>query len=715
MTPIAADPDRRVWSLSTPNTTYAMHVAPDGRLVQLYWGARLSVDEVVPLTQQRTTASGSSFHLPGDVEEQLPVDGGTRWGVPSLQVTFPGGVRSAELEFAGDTVEAEENGHRLDLAFTDGHFPLHVVLHYRVREDSDVVERWVTLKHLGAEGEEPFVIGRADSGSWLAPERADYRYSAVTGAWAAETQLVREHMPFGEFTLANRCGNTGHHANPWLMLDDGTATEEHGEVWGVALAWSGTWRITAQRRFEGRLAVTAGFGHDGVTWQLRPAEELTTPPTLGVYTDGGFGAASRAWHRHARAYVLPHPEAVRPVLYNSWEAVWFDVNEQSQLEIARKAADLGVELFVMDDGWFGKRTNDRAGLGDWWPNPDRFPNGLGPLADGVRKLGMAFGLWVEPEMVNPDSDLYRAHPDWTIHFPHRRRDELRQQLVLNFGRDDVRAWAHGWLDRLVADHGIDFLKWDMNRAISQGGWPERAGDQDRLWIEHTRGVYEVIDRLRSTHPRLRIESCSGGGGRVDYGILARTDEVWTSDNTDAYHRQSIQHGYSQLYPAAAMAAWVTDSPNPITGRTVPLEYRFHVAMSGVLGIGGNLHEWSSEELAQAREWIAAYKRIRVAIQHGDQYRLGAEPGRGLSAVEYVHGDDVVVFVYHPHATVSPAPGHLRLVGLDPDASYQEVALTTGERGHTATGRVLMAAGLPVRRRVAGGDWSSAAVRLQRIR
>ncbi|MEV6991948.1 alpha-galactosidase [Streptomyces sp. NPDC093228] len=709
MASVVVDRERRVWSLSTQHTTYALHATEDGKLVQLHWGVRLAPAEAAGLASRPYTTA--PYDLPLDIEEQLPVDGGLRWGVPSLQVTFTGGVRSLELALVSDHIEQEPHGTRLDLVLADTHFPFTVVLHYRVREDCDVVERWTTLRHTGG-GDTPVTVHRADSGNWLLPELPDYRYSAVWGAWSAENQLRREPLPRGELTFGSRHGLTSHHANPWIMLDDGTATEDRGEVWTVALAWSGTWRLTAQRRFEGRVAVSAGFGHEGVTWRLQPGEELTTPSALGAYSEGGFGAASRAWHGYARQYVLPLAQEVRPVLYNSWEAVAFDVEEEGQLEIARKAADLGVELFVMDDGWFGRRVDSSAGLGDWWPNPERFPEGLDRLADEVRRLGMGFGVWVEPEMVNPDSDLYRTHPDWVLHHPHRRRDEVRTQLVLNFAREDVREWAFGWLDKLVGDHGITFLKWDMNRAFSQAGWPAREkdgdGDQDRLWIDHTRNVYAVMDRLRANHPDLRIESCAGGGGRVDFGILARTDEVWTSDNTDAFHRQSIQHGFSQVYPAGVMAAWVTDA-----GRA-PLAYRFHVAMAGVLGIGGNLHQWSPEDIAEARELVARYKDIRATVQHGEQYRLGAEPGRGLSAIQYVYGDEVAVLLFHPHPEVRPAPGLLRLAGLDADAVYQEYT-GADAAGPKATGRVLMSVGLPIRDRLAPGDWASALVRLRPAR
>jgi alpha-galactosidase len=336
---------------------------------------------------------------------------------------------------------------------------------------------------------------------------------------------------------------------------------------------------------------------------------------------------------------------------------------------------------------------------------------------------MRVGLWVEPEMVSPDSDLYRAHPDWILHLEHRRRDQKRNQLVLNFARRDIRDWALDWLDRLVTELDLDYFKWDMNRPFTQAGWPEQGAAQDRVWIEHTRGVYDVLDRLRERHPGLRIESCSGGGGRVDLGILRRTDEVWPSDNTDAKDRQQIQHGFSQLYPASTMSAWVTDSPNVTTGRAMPLRYRFHVAMAGVLGVGGDLPEWSPQELAEAAELIAQYKSVRRVIQHGAQFRLAGTPGQERSAVQYVLDDLVVALVYNPLGNAKRGPRRLRLAGLDPEALY-EVVLGgdpgEGERGRLVHGSrwygsALMAAGIrPAAWEPIGADYRSDLVVLKRV-
>lgn len=393
------------------------------------------------------------------------------------------------------------------------------------------------------------------------------------------------------------------------------------------------------------------------------------------------------------------------MLYNSWEATQFDISEEQQETLAQRAAAVGVELFVVDDGWFGKRTSDRAGLGDWTPNPDRFPAGLKPLADRVHALGMQFGIWVEPEMVNADSDLYRAHPDWVQYQEGRNRTEFRNQLVLNLAREDVQEYLWEQLDGLLSSAPIDYVKWDFNRCFTDAGWPGDAYPQ-RLWVDHVRALYALFDRLRAAHPGVAFESCSGGGGRIDLGIMSRTDQVWTSDNTDPLDRLAIQHGFSQIHPARVMAAWVTDSPNTqLNNRVSSLRFRFVSAMAGVLGVGGDLSEWTEEELAEAREWVDLYKEIRPLVQHGDLHRLRPPKG-GLSAVQYVRGDETVVLaLLQAQHYGEPLPA-LRLRGLDPTASYE--CLETGE---VHRGAVLLHHGLRTGLR---GDLDATVLRLRRI-
>ncbi|RFC70656.1 alpha-galactosidase [Streptomyces sp. AcE210] len=686
MSQVYFDEPSRTFLLTTPASSYALRIGADDSPRHVHWGAPLTLDQVATLpTHDGLT---SSFASTGG--EELAVEGGARFGVPSLLVRYSDGTRGVEWTYEGHEID----GGHLHVRLRDRHYPLGCTLHYAVHPDSDVVERSLTLRHLGTDeaADEPVEVLRCDSASWSVPAASGVRLSHTVGQWSGETQLRRTEAPYAETVFTSRRGVSGHYGNPWLMVDAGDADEGRGEVWSVVLAWSGSWRITAQRDHAGGpFTVTGGAGHDGLTWRLKPGESHRTPVFAGQFSLGGFGATSRGWHRYASAHVLPRPDEERPVVYNSWEATGWDVTLEGQRSLAERAAGLGVELFVVDDGWFGRRTSDRAGLGDWHPNPERFPHGLGPLVEEIRRLGMRFGLWVEPEMTNPDSDLYREHPEWVLHMPHRRRTELRHQLVLNFARTDVTEWAFKWLDRLVSTYAIDFLKWDMNRALTEAGWPDHP-DAERLWTDHTRGVYSVLDRLRSAHPGLRIEGCAGGGGRADLGMLARTDQTWISDNTDADDRIGIQHGYSQVYPARTMSAWVTDSPNPHTGRTTPLPYRFHVAMAGALGIGGDLSRWTGAELAEARDLVALYKEIRPVVQFGEQHRLD-------DAVQYRADDRVVVIAWGRNRD-------LLLTGLSPAGVYVDESTGAEHAGGT-----LLSHGLPLR--LPRTDRPSTVIRLTR--
>jgi alpha-galactosidase len=688
------DPSTSTWLLSTPATSYALRLVGTGSVRHVYWGPRLTLAQAALVP---ATADGNDDVL----GEELPGEGGQRFGPPALRVEFADGTRAVRWRYTGHTLD----GGHLRLVLADRHYPLELELHYRVWPDSDVIERWTVLANTGPA--DPIVVERAGSAAWTLPARPDYRLSQVAGEWSAEFQLSRATVARGETTLTSRRGVTRHQGNPWVMIDAGDAGEERGEVWSAVLAWGGTWALTVRRNLGDHLALIGGAGHDGLRRSLRPGERWQAPVFAGLYAADGFGGTSRRWHGYARGHVLPAPDELRPVLFNSWEGTWFDVDQDNQAELAGIAADLGVELFVMDDGWFGGRTSDRAGLGDWWPNPDRFPDGLGPLIARVRGLGMRFGLWVEPEMVNPDSDLYRAHPDWVLHMPHRDRTELRHQLVLNLARRDVADWAHDWLDRLLAGHDIDFLKWDMNRAFTEAGWPG-AEDPGRLYVDHTTAVHRLLDRLRADHPHVRIETCASGGGRVDHGILARTDQAWASDNTDPVDRIAIQHGFGQVYPAITMGAWASGDPNPLTGRRAPLRFRFHVAMAGVLGISGNLREWTAAERAEAAGLVAAYKRIRPVVQRGRLYRLTPPATDRLTAVQYVSedGTESVVLAWRALARFARPDPPLRLGGLDPAARYRDE-----ETGDEHLGGVLTHHGLVPP--LPPGDLSSTMIHLRR--
>ena len=699
----------KIWLLTTRQSSYAFGVDANGSLQNLYWGAPLWRLQDLPAVPTRR---GLSSFDPAETlsADEFPAWGGPRYFETALKVTRENGDRDVVLRYQSHRNLADG----VDIELQDIKDQIGVTLRYRIFPDYGLISRSAVIRNRTTK---PFVVDSAQSATWNLPSGEGYRLSYLTGRWAAETQLVREPIHTGMKVLESRKGNTSHSLNPWFAIDASDATEETGRVWFGALAWSGNWRITVEQTPYRQVRVTGGFNPFDFAYLLKPGESLETPDFFAGLSEMGFGGASRLLHRFEREQVLPGgaQSRLRPVLYNSWEATTFNVTEAGQKALAEKAAKTGVELFVVDDGWFGQRNNDRAGLGDWFVNPTKFPQGLNSLIEYVNKLGMDFGLWVEPEMINANSDLYRAHPDWVMNFPGRPRTELRNQLILNFARSDVKEHIFGVLDKLATDYNIRYFKWDMNRPFTEPGWPEQAvGEQRELWVQYVRNLYEVIDRLRAKHPKLEIESCSGGGGRIDLGILRRVEEVWPSDNTEAFDRLRIQEGFSQAYTPKIMSAWVTDVPNQ-NGRSTPLKYRFLVAMQGALGIGANLNRWTPQEFDEGTKMIALYKRIRGAVQMGELYRLLSPNSNDVTANQYVSADgkQAVLFAFRHAQQYNTAAPTILLRGLDERAIYRlesiDKKLTEGLQ--QVSGAYLMRRGLNLNLR---GDYDSTAVILERV-
>jgi len=707
--PIQYLESKKVFLITTRQNSYALGVAADGALRHIYWGAPLwRADDLSAPAQKRDL---SSFDPRQMMEaEEFPGWGGPRYYEPALKLSREDGNRDLVLRYGSHRI----NGNELTITLRDITDPIEVTLHYLVYPDFGILRRNAVIRN-GTQ--KVLTLESAQSAVWNLPAGEGYNLTYSTGRWAAEDQLHHEPIHEGQKVLESRKGHTSHNFNPWFMIDSGDAGEEHGSVWFGALAWSGNWRFAIEQTPYRQVRVTGGLNTFDFSYPLKPGESLDTPAFYGGYSAAGFGAASRMLHKFEREQILPNgmSSRLRPVLYNSWEATTFAVNEQGQKDLASKAAKLGVEMFVMDDGWFGARNNDRAGLGDWFVNPQKFPQGLKGLIDHVTSLGMDFGLWVEPEMVNANSDLYRKHPDWVLNFPGRPRSELRNQMILNLARDDVKEYIFGVLDKLATENNVRYFKWDMNRSFSEPGWPEVAPAEERkLWVAYVRNLYEILDRLRAKHPKLEIESCSGGGGRIDLGILQRVDEVWPSDNTEAFDRLRIQEGFSYAYTPKVMSAWVTDVPN-MNQRSVSLAYRFLVAMQGALGVGSNLNKFSDQDTATATQMIATYKRIRPTIQTGDLYRLASPRTEDVTVNQYVAADgkQSVVFAFrHAQQYRTDAPAIL-LRGLDEKAVYKLEAVTNrispGQQPQYS-GAYLMRNGLALSLR---GDYDATAIILDR--
>ncbi len=711
-TAIQASLDGRSWLLSAGEMSYAVGINDQQMPQTLYWGARLA--DMTGLPAAKMHPELASVELPiSTTPLEYPAWGAGLQYEPAVKASFPNGNRSMILLFD----KAEQPGpDTLEVTLHDAIEPVYVHLYYQVFPQG-VLGRWTEIEN---RSKTPITLENAASATWNLPADPAYQLASLHGRWGGEWQLGRTPIQPGVQVLESRRGSTSHQTNPWFSIGKaGTTTENAGPVWFGELGWSGSWRISVEEVETHAVRITGGYNPFDFAYPLAPGEKLATPHFYAGYTSSGEGEASRILHRFQQAEILPqkpHPK-LRPVLFNSWEATEFNVDEAGQLLLAERAAKLGVERFVIDDGWFGQRKNDHAGLGDWYVNQAKFPHGLTPVIDRVHQLGMDFGIWVEPEMVNPDSDLYRKHPDWAMNFPGRPRTEARNQLLLNLARPDVRAYVYGWLDELVSKNRIDFLKWDYNRNWSEPGWDAvPLAEQKAIYVKFVDNLYSILLELRQKHPGLEIESCSGGGGRVDDGILRYTDEVWPSDNTDALDRLAIQDGFTHAYTPGIMMAWVTDVPNSINNRTTPLDFRFRVAETGSLGIGNNLNKWTDEEMQLATAQIAFYKSVRPLVQQGLLYRL--TPGLGLPgrwASEYVapDGSEAVVFAFLQASEFGDPFPPVRLQGLDPAAHYTLIPQDAKKAAllpQHATGAELMSGGLLLTLR---GDYDSTAVRLRK--
>jgi alpha-galactosidase len=712
------DPANKTFRLDGGASTYAFGVNTRGELQQIYWGGRLGASDKFPKTlPKREWASFDSSY--SNTPQEYAGWGAGLFMEPALKITFADGNRDLVLHYASH----EEKPDGFDVVLKDISRPIFVTLHYAIDPESGILARSATIENRGTE---PVTIEQAAAASWALPA-GHYSLNYLTGRWAGEWTLTQEPIHPGARVIESRRGSTGHQANPWFAIQAGAPNEEHGDVWFGALGWSGSWRITVEQDQLDAVRVTGGFNPFDFGYVLKPGEKLETPTFYGGYSFDGLGGASRLLHRFELGHILPRTAAtanqpaprVRPVIYNSWEATEMNVTEAGQEALAEKAAALGIDRFVMDDGWFGQRKDDHAGLGDWYVNQEKFPHGLKPLIDKVHSLGMDFGLWVEPEMVNPNSDLYRRHPDWVLHFPGRPESEQRNQLVLNLARSDVHDYVFNFLDKLLNENDIAFLKWDYNRNWSEPGWDQLPpAEQKRVYVEFTRNLYSILAELRKRHPNLEIEDCSGGGGRVDLGILRYVDEIWTSDNTDPFDRLSIQNGFTYAYTPQIMMAWVTDSPHSLNHRTTSVAYRMLSSMQGSLGIGANVSKWNEEEMATAKRLIAAYHQVQPTIVQGQLYRLISPlNGSEFSATETVRSDktQAVVFAFIHSTQEQRGFPQLKLEGLDPAAEYTLTSIE-GKAGKgtpdTATGAWWMRHGLEMDEEFRG-DYQAAAFRLDK--
>lgn len=680
------DEKRQLFGLETNKTTYAFAVDNMGLLRHLYWGPKVNnlEDFDVPALAEMS----SNDPILDLTDEEYPVFGGMRYKEHCLKVNFADGTRDIEYRYVGYT-QTEET---LVIHLKDAHYEFEFDLHYKVYEVQDLIERTVSVRNTGNDIIE---IEKVHSGQIHLPYQ-DLTLTSSHGRWLAEFQEFKQPLGQGKIVLENRRGISTHHHNPFFVLDH-QASETNGEVYFGVLKLSGNFQTIIEPRPYGGTLVQMGISSHDCVISLQPGEEFMAPSMLVGYTNSGFEAMTHAMNDFAKQHVLR--DGVRPVLYNSWEATEFDVHCDEQIALAKKAKEMGVELFVIDDGWSGQRHSDADGLGDWYVNTDKFPEGLTPLISAVKEMGMMFGIWIEPEMVNPPTQLLKDHPDWIYHFENRMNDTSRNQMVLNVTLPEVQEFIFNMIDDLLANYEIDYIKWDANRPISQ------TGISRDMWYRHIEAVYDIARRVKEKYPNLLLEACASGGGRVDYGMLDSFDDFWTSDNTDAYDRLTIQRTYSYVYPIKAMRAWVTDANNR---STIPLTFKFHSAMMGTLGMGCNILKFTEEEMELSRQLIEEYKEIRHIIQDGDFYRLNPITSNNYQVYEYANEDEAVLFVFLPQTQISRLGACIKIRGLDADARYE---FNLSDDLIIKSGSYLMNHGIQVK---LSGDYASTIIKFKKI-
>ena len=703
--PITYDQSSRTFHLRGKRFSYVLCVDGENNLLNLHWGGALPDGDVTYLMEE--FHGGASFDSPDSrLPREVPTLGTGYFGIPMLRARTAAGDDVTILKYASHRIlpgklspeglpavyaESEDEASSLEITLKDPLTGLTACLRYTVMEELDVLTRSMRLTNAGSA---PLTLLNMMSASVPLPGRK-YDTICLKGGWARERSIIRRPIGEAATRVESRRGASGHEFNPFLAVLSPDATEAQGEVYSMLLIYSGSFLASTEvSNFENsRLSI--GLSPDTCSWLLAPGEAFDTPEALLVYSPEGLRGMSARYHDTIRTRVCRGywRDRERPVLVNNWEATYFNFDEDKLVAIAEKAKAIGVELFVLDDGWFGKRNTDNCSLGDWVCNMEKLPCGIDGLARRINEMGLRFGLWFEPEMISPDSDLYRAHPDWCLHVEGRARTEGRHQLILDLSRPEVQDYLIKALSDVLSTASIDYVKWDMNRNMTEyysaGRAPERQAETQHRYML---GLYRVMETLTSDFPKVLFEGCSGGGGRFDAGMLHYMPQFWTSDDTDAMERLTIQYGTSLVYPPCTMGAHVSASPNHQISRSTSFKTRCEVALGGNFGFELDLSKQTDEDLQTAAQMVQTVKALRKTLQQGRYLRL-ENPFKGnFASWQFISedGGEVVLCAYQRLTMPNPVAHRLRLAGLDPEGRYQDE-----ETGRVYSGAALMRAGLPL--------------------
>ena len=683
----------KTFHLQNEKISYVMCVLKSGELAQLYYGKRIHDKEDFGYLLEGAIRSHSAYPedgaygiSPEHIKQEYPSFGYGDFRQGAIEVLQKNGSRLSRFRYRSHEIlpgkpklcglpatytEKDEEAQTLIITLEDPACGVCLELLYTLFSSEGIIARSARIIN---QGDAPVQVTRAMSLCLDLPD-SEYEWIQFSGSWARERYPVMRRLETGTTQIESIRGNSSHQQNPFVILKRPNTDEAAGEAIGVSFVYSGNFRISAQVDPYRVTRIMAGINPTWFSWKLDPGDSFQTPEAVMVYTDQGLNRLSQIYHRLYRERLMRGlwKEKERPILINNWEATYFDFNEEKLLKIAAKAKECGVELFVLDDGWFGARRDDHAGLGDWVAAKELLPGGISGLSEKVEALGMKFGLWIEPEMVNPDSDLYREHPDWCLHVPGREPSLGRNQLVLDYSRPEVVDHIHGMIAKILRESKVSYIKWDMNRSItdcySVAKDPENQGE---IYHRYILGVYSLYERLISEFPEILFESCAGGGGRFDAGMLYYAPQAWTSDDTDAMERVKIQYGTSYAYPIVSMGSHVSAVPNHQVGRITPLKTRADVAYFGTFGYELDLNRLSEEEQEQVREYTGFMKKYRRLIQFGTFYRLQS-PFEHNESAWMVVSEDKKQAIAGFYRTLSRANSHfskIRFQGLDPDFAYR---------------------------------------------
>lgn len=683
----------RTFHLFNDKISYIMAVLPNGQMGQLYFGKRIHQREDYSYLLEMMARPMGSYVFENDrtlslehVKQEYGVYGSTDYRCPAVEILQENGSRISDFCYKSHTVsggkpklkglpatytESDSEAETLTLVLEDKVTGIELELLYTLFAGSGIIARSARFLNCG---KKPVHLLKAMSLCMDLPDH-DYDWIQFSGAWARERYPKKRRLETGIQSVGSMRGHSSHEHNPFVILKRPTADEFQGEVIGFSLIYSGNFLAQAEVDTHDTTRVLLGINPEWFDWKLEPGEEFQTPEAVMVYTDRGMNDMSQTFHRLfqkrlARGYWR---DRERPILINNWEATYFDFTEERIVEIAKKAKEQGIELFVLDDGWFGKRTSERAGLGDWKANPERLPEGITGLAQKIEALGMKFGLWFEPEMVNKDSDLYREHPDWILSVPERRQSQGRYQYVLDFSRKEVVDYIYDRMAEILGRGKVSYVKWDMNRSITECWSAALPADrQGEVFHRYILGVYDLYDRLNTAFPEVLFESCASGGGRFDPGLLYYAPQGWASDDTDAAERLKIQYGTSYCYPISSIGAHVSASPNHQIMRSTPLYTRANVACFGTFGYELDLNRLTAEEQEEVKRQTAFVKKYRSVLQFGSFYRLESPFEGNVTAWMSVSGDrkTVVVGWYRTLNGINMGYTRVKLRGLEPDSVYR---------------------------------------------